>query len=100
MRRTRFGPPTLIVSDVDGTLIDDDNTVRPLTREAIRRAAKVGTTFVLATGRPPRWIAEIADQLDTLTYAVCANGAIVFDGPPEALEPGHLRLIYGGEDWL
>ncbi|MBJ7291266.1 HAD family hydrolase [Williamsia sp.] len=79
MRRTRFGPPTLIVSDVDGTLIDDDNTVRPLTREAIRRAAKVGTTFVLATGRPPRWIAEIADQLDALTYAVCANGAIVYD---------------------
>jgi phosphonate transport system ATP-binding protein len=29
-----------------------------------------------------------------------AGGVIVFDGPPEALEPGHLRLIYGGEDWL
>ncbi len=79
MRRTPFGPPTLIVSDVDGTLIDDDNTVRPLTREAIGRAAKAGTAFVLATGRPPRWIAEIADQLDTLGYAVCANGAIVYD---------------------
>lgn len=29
-----------------------------------------------------------------------AGGSIVFDGPPEALEPGHLRQIYGGEDWL
>ncbi len=29
-----------------------------------------------------------------------AGGAIVFDGPPEALEPHHLRLIYGGEDWM
>jgi phosphonate transport system ATP-binding protein len=29
-----------------------------------------------------------------------AGGAVVFDGPPEALEPGHLRQIYGGEDWL
>jgi phosphonate transport system ATP-binding protein len=29
-----------------------------------------------------------------------AGGEIVFDGPPEALEPGHLRQIYGGEDWL
>jgi phosphonate transport system ATP-binding protein len=29
-----------------------------------------------------------------------AGGEIVFDGPPEALEPSHLRQIYGGEDWL
>ncbi|WP_426955520.1 phosphonate ABC transporter ATP-binding protein [Muricoccus radiodurans] len=29
-----------------------------------------------------------------------SGGAIVFDGPPEALEPSHLRQIYGGEDWL
>jgi phosphonate transport system ATP-binding protein len=29
-----------------------------------------------------------------------SGGAVVFDGPPEALEPHHLRQIYGGEDWL
>jgi phosphonate transport system ATP-binding protein len=29
-----------------------------------------------------------------------ADGAVIFDGPPEALEPGHLQQIYGGEDWL
>ncbi|MBW8269461.1 phosphonate ABC transporter ATP-binding protein [Caldovatus aquaticus] len=29
-----------------------------------------------------------------------SQGAIVFDGPPEALETAHLRAIYGGEDWL
>jgi phosphonate transport system ATP-binding protein len=29
-----------------------------------------------------------------------AGGRVVFDGPPEALEPRHLREIYGGEDWL
>jgi phosphonate transport system ATP-binding protein len=29
-----------------------------------------------------------------------AGGAVVFDGPPEDLRPDHLRLIYGGEDWL
>lgn len=28
------------------------------------------------------------------------GGAVVFDGPPEALENHHLREIYGGEDWL
>lgn len=29
-----------------------------------------------------------------------SGGEIVFDGPPEALEPRHLQQIYGGEDWL
>jgi phosphonate transport system ATP-binding protein len=29
-----------------------------------------------------------------------AGGEIVFDGPPGALQPEHLRQIYGGEDWL
>ena len=29
-----------------------------------------------------------------------SGGAIVFDGPPSALEPSHLRQIYGGEDWI
>ncbi len=28
------------------------------------------------------------------------GGRIVFDGPPDALQPAHLRQIYGGEDWL
>jgi phosphonate transport system ATP-binding protein len=29
-----------------------------------------------------------------------SGGAIIFDGKPEELEDGHLRQIYGGEDWL
>jgi phosphonate transport system ATP-binding protein len=28
------------------------------------------------------------------------GGVVVFDGPPAALRPEHLRQIYGGEDWL
>lgn len=29
-----------------------------------------------------------------------SGGRIVFDGLPDALEPSHLKEIYGGEDWL
>jgi len=29
-----------------------------------------------------------------------SGGAVVFDGPPEALSEDHLKQIYGGEDWL
>jgi phosphonate transport system ATP-binding protein len=28
------------------------------------------------------------------------GGAVVFDGPPAALQAHHLRQIYGGQDWL
>ena len=29
-----------------------------------------------------------------------SRGAVVFDGPPQALDDGHLTAIYGGEGWL
>ncbi|WP_439031119.1 HAD family hydrolase [Gordonia terrae] len=78
-----FGPPTLIASDVDGTLIDDENRVSARTLSVLAAARAAGVEFVLATGRPPRWIAEITDQFaDTdafVRYAVCANGAILYD---------------------
>lgn len=76
-------PPTLIVSDVDGTLIDDANTVSPRTLAALSAAAADGAEFVLASGRPPRWITEVTDQFEGTgarsRYAVCANGAILYD---------------------
>lgn len=28
------------------------------------------------------------------------GGSIVYDGPPEGLDESHLKIIYGGEDWL
>ncbi|GAA3707448.1 HAD family hydrolase [Gordonia hankookensis] len=78
-----FGPPTLIATDVDGTLIDDRNRVSDRTIEVVGRAVDAGVEFVLATGRPPRWIAEITDQFEgtaaKVRYAVCANGAILYD---------------------
>jgi Cof subfamily protein (haloacid dehalogenase superfamily) len=73
------GPPTLIASDVDGTLIDNQNVVPELVRTMISKATAAGATFVIATGRPPRWIAEITDQLEIEPLAICANGAIVYD---------------------
>ncbi|ATD69069.1 MULTISPECIES: Cof-type HAD-IIB family hydrolase [Gordonia] len=78
-----FGPPTLIASDVDGTLIDDENRVSSRTVSVLSAARAAGVEFVLATGRPPRWIAEITDQFAGtdafVRYAVCANGAIIYD---------------------
>jgi Cof subfamily protein (haloacid dehalogenase superfamily) len=74
-----MNPPALIASDVDGTLLDDAETVTARTRDAVRAAVAGGATFVLATGRPPRWIAPVVDALGFAPMAVCANGAVIYD---------------------
>lgn len=78
--------PALIGCDVDGTLFDDDETLSPRTRAAVRAAVDGGAYFVLATGRPPRWIRPVVDALGFAPTAVCANGAVVYD-------PEHDRVI-------
>ncbi|MBM4471906.1 HAD hydrolase family protein, partial [Rhodococcus hoagii] len=65
--------PSLVASDVDGTLIDDDERVTARTRAAVRAVVESGTPFVLATGRPPRWLAPVVDGLGFAPLAVCAN---------------------------
>ncbi|MDH6195319.1 Cof subfamily protein (haloacid dehalogenase superfamily) [Mycobacterium frederiksbergense] len=71
--------PGLIATDVDGTLLDDDEKVTPRTRAAVQAAVEAGATFILATGRPPRWVAPVVDGLGIAPLAVCANGAVIYD---------------------
>ncbi|QZT62617.1 HAD family hydrolase [Mycolicibacterium austroafricanum] len=71
--------PLLIATDVDGTLLDDDENVSPRTRSVVRAVVDAGAQFVLATGRPPRWVPPIVDQLGFAPMAVCANGAVIYD---------------------
>jgi Cof subfamily protein (haloacid dehalogenase superfamily) len=71
--------PALIACDVDGTLFDDDETISPRTRDAIRAAVAAGAYFLVATGRPPRWIRPVVDALGFAPMAVCANGAVIYD---------------------
>lgn len=71
--------PALIASDVDGTLLDDDEKVTARTRAAVLAAVDAGAQFVLATGRPPRWVAPVVDALGFAPMAVCANGAVLYD---------------------
>lgn len=94
--------PTLIASDVDGTLIDDENRVSARTMKVLQSARGSGVELVLATGRPPRWIAEITDQFgdsSPVRYAVCANGAILYDVEHDhvmvtaAMHPEALELL-------
>jgi Cof subfamily protein (haloacid dehalogenase superfamily) len=90
--------PRLIASDMDGTLLRSDDTVSDATVAELGRWRDEGVPFVLATGRPPRWMHRIRDVLGHGT-AVCCNGAVLLDLEPmeimaEApLEPDALQSI-------
>ncbi|TGD89430.1 HAD family hydrolase [Mycolicibacterium sp. CH28] len=77
--------PALIATDVDGTLLDEDENVTPRTRQAVRAAVASGVHFVLATGRPPRWIPPVVEALGFAPMAVCANGAVIYDADQDRI---------------
>jgi hypothetical protein len=77
--------PLLIATDVDGTLLDEDELVTPRTKAAVLAAVDAGTQFVLATGRPPRWISPVVDALGFAPMAVCANGAVLYDSATDRI---------------
>lgn len=71
--------PLLVASDVDGTLIGSDHLLPAANRAVVEDIVSDGASFVLATGRPPRWMPQIVDQLPVAPLAVCANGAVIMD---------------------
>jgi len=72
-------PIELIASDLDGTLLRHDGSLSQRTIDAVRAAVAAGYKMVLATGRPPRTMLPIAEQLGLKDLAVCSNGAILYD---------------------
>jgi hydroxymethylpyrimidine pyrophosphatase-like HAD family hydrolase len=89
--------PRLVASDVDGTLLDPTDEISARTRAAVHRVLAAGIPFVLVTGRPPRWIPPITEQLGYAGLAVCANGAVHYDAATDrvsysvTLDPVQLR---------
>ncbi|KID32220.1 HAD family hydrolase [Prauserella rugosa] len=71
--------PSLIASDVDGTLLSTPTDLSPRTVDVVDSAVTSGVPVVLVSGRPPRWIPQVAEQAGLDGYAVCANGAVLYD---------------------
>ncbi|MBO0856800.1 MAG: HAD family hydrolase [Nocardia sp.] len=76
---TRLPKPKMVASDVDGTLLDARERVSARTRSVVAALVADGVPFVLATGRPPRWIDPVVRELGFAPMAVCGNGAVIYD---------------------
>ena len=82
--------PHLIATDIDGTIIRSDGTVSTRTVAALGRVERAGATLVLVTGRPPRWMRDIARAVAHHGLAICANGALIYDLHTESVVHSHL----------
>ncbi|GAB2978953.1 HAD family hydrolase [Nocardioides montaniterrae] len=91
--------PRLVALDIDGTLLRwiegqgaSQEEVTPAVHAAVQRALDAGAHIVLASGRAPHNMTEVADMLDLhdpahperkeRLWIVAANGAVVFRYPP------------------
>jgi len=76
----------LIVSDLDGTLLDANHSVDPYTAETLQALENLGVYLVIATGRHFLDVAGIRAALGVRAHLITANGARIHD-PAD-------RLIY------
>ena len=69
----------LVATDLDGTIVRSDGTISQRTAKALARVEEAGAAVVLVTGRPPRWIAPVAEATGHHGVVICSNGAIIYD---------------------
>jgi HAD superfamily hydrolase (TIGR01484 family) len=81
---TRF-PYGLVATDLDGTLLREDGTVSPRTRQALDAVTAAGAAHIVVTGRAVPWTRHVLDDLGYRGLAVCGQGAQVYDADAHRL---------------
>ena len=69
----------LLVSDVDGTLLDNKSALAPEVIEAVRQLRQEGVAFAIASGRNIEAIEPISQALGGGIAALALNGGQIFD---------------------
>jgi Cof subfamily protein (haloacid dehalogenase superfamily) len=67
----------LVVSDVDGTLLDNSKHLSPGAPAAVQRLYAAGLRFSIASARPPRMVRDLVGRLNVREPLACFNGALI-----------------------
>lgn len=70
----------MIIMDMDGTLLNEDQEITAKTKQALLKAQEQGITLVLASGRSYRTLYPYGLQLNmdkNNGYFICSNGAVI-----------------------
>jgi Cof subfamily protein (haloacid dehalogenase superfamily) len=70
----------LVVSDLDGTLLDQKEEISSEAIELVRSLSQSGVGFSLISGRPIPFMDEIARTLNVSLPMAACNGAVIFQG--------------------
>ncbi|MBQ8321825.1 MAG: HAD family hydrolase [Clostridia bacterium] len=69
----------VVVSDLDGTLLDNKKIISEENRSAIQEMVELGVHFVASTGR---CFSELPDEImntPSIRYISCSDGAVIYD---------------------
>jgi hypothetical protein len=67
----------LVVSDVDGTLLDPGKNLSPSAPAAVERLKQAGIRFSVASARPPRLTQSLLRDLHISEPSACFNGGLL-----------------------
>jgi len=108
----------LVVADVDGALVTPDKVVTPRAHAAVQKIVETGIAFTITSGRPPRGMKMLIDDLQLQHPVTAFNGGLFVRPdlsvirenllPPEAVQPVIDILtrhkldiwIYNEKDWF
>jgi len=109
---------SLVLADVDGTLVTEDKVLTERAQAAVRRLHDAGIRFAITSGRPPQGMAMLFDALRLDTPVAGFNGGLFVNRDlsiieqktlPEDVAAKAIELIrehgldawvYRGNDWL
>lgn len=75
--------PRLVALDVDGTIVDHDNSLSPAVKDAILAVRAQGIPVVIATGRAVPGVYDVLDKLGFREgLGIASNGSVVFEVDP------------------
>lgn len=113
-------PPaiSLLLSDVDGTLVTRDKRLTARTIDAVRRLGENGIAFAITSSRPPRGLLHLIEPLNLKTPIAGFNSGMVMDRDQRVLRQHSLDApttrqvldmldqhgvdvwFFSGNDWL
>ncbi len=109
---------SLLLADVDGTLVTHEKILTGRAREAVHRLRSAGIRFAITSGRPPRGVAMLVEPLAIDAPIACFKGGAFVNpdlslieeralSPDVAKEAIAIMLkhgldvwVYSGGDWL
>ncbi len=112
------GPISLLLADVDGTLVTHEKVLTERAAQAVAALAKAGIHFAITSGRPPKGMAMLIGPLAITTPIAGFNGGLFVNPDLSPIEEkvlpadvardviamigkaGMDAWLYAGNDWM